>query len=86
MAQEIDLGRVVANVPIDDTTPSAEKVYSSQKVESIAGQLFEQIPDPYTLPKASASVLGGVKVGSGLAIDANGVLSLALADGDEVSY
>lgn len=29
----------------------------------------------YTLPTASASVLGGVKVGSGLAIDANGVMT-----------
>ena len=29
----------------------------------------------YTLPTASASVLGGVKVGSGLSIDASGVLS-----------
>ena len=71
---------------IDDTSASTEKVYSSQKVEAIASQLSQQIPDPYTLPKASSSVLGGVKVGNGLAIDANGVLSLALADGDEVSY
>lgn len=29
----------------------------------------------YTLPNASASVLGGVKVGSGLAIDVDGILS-----------
>lgn len=29
----------------------------------------------YTLPIASANVLGGIKVGSGLVIDANGVLS-----------
>ena len=31
----------------------------------------------YTLPTASANVLGGVKVGSGLAIDGSGVLSAA---------
>jgi hypothetical protein len=30
---------------------------------------------PYVLPTASATVLGGVKVGTGLAVDANGVLS-----------
>ena len=71
---------------IDDTSASGNKTYSSEKIEGIASQLSQQIPDPYTLPKASASVLGGVKVGSGLAIDASGVLSLALADGDEVSY
>ena len=37
----------------------------------------------YTLPIASASTLGGVKVGSGLAIDANGVLS---ASGGSLDY
>ena len=71
---------------INDTTPSANNVYSSQKTQYELNQLSQQIPDPYTLPKASSSVLGGVKVGSGLTIDVNGVLSLALADGDEVSY
>lgn len=40
----------------------------------------------YTLPIASASTLGGVKVGTGLAIDANGVLSIDIANGDGVSY
>lgn len=40
----------------------------------------------YVLPPATASTLGGVKVGNGLAIDANGVLSLDIANGDGVSY
>ena len=31
----------------------------------------------YTLPKAAADTLGGVKVGTGLAIDADGVLSVS---------
>jgi hypothetical protein len=34
-----------------------------------------KVTAPYTLPAASATVLGGVKVGTGLAIDAGGVLS-----------
>jgi hypothetical protein len=33
------------------------------------------IPSAYVIPKASASVLGGVKVGANLSIDSNGVLS-----------
>ena len=33
------------------------------------------IPSAYTLPTASDTVLGGVKVGSGLAIDGDGVIS-----------
>ena len=44
----------------------------------------------YTLPTASANVLGGVKVGSGLAIDGSGVLSASggaslIYDGDITS-
>lgn len=39
-----------------------------------------------TLPIASANTLGGVKIGEGLAIDENGVLSVDLPNGDEVSY
>ena len=35
------------------------------------------IPSAYALPKASASVLGGIKVGANLSIDANGVLNAA---------
>ena len=35
------------------------------------------IPSAYALPKASASALGGIKVGANLSIDANGVLSAA---------
>lgn len=77
---------------IDDATPSGTKVYSSQKTQYELDQLSQQkadkteIPAPYSLPTASATVKGGVMVGNGLAIDENGVLSLALADGDEVSY
>ena len=37
------------------------------------------IPDEYTLPTASASVLGGVKIGSDLSIAADGVLSVTHA-------
>lgn len=44
------------------------------------------IPTAYTLPNASASVLGGVKVGTGLTIDANGVLSLNVSNASGVSF
>ncbi len=46
----------------------------------------------YTLPIASDTSLGGIKIGDGLAIDENGVLSVTatavtdLPDGDEVEY
>ena len=44
------------------------------------------IPAAYTLPTASASILGGVKVGNGLAIDENGVLSLNVSNASGVSF
>jgi hypothetical protein len=39
------------------------------------GKIFTPSQASYFLPTASASVLGGVKVGAGLAIDANGVMT-----------
>lgn len=39
----------------------------------------------YTLPKATSSILGGIKIGAGLSIDGNGVVS-ALTTGDIGSY
>lgn len=40
----------------------------------------------YTLPIASTSKLGCVKVGSGLAVDAKGVISLDVASASGVSF
>jgi hypothetical protein len=39
------------------------------------------IPAPYTLPIASATVLGGVKVGTNLSINSSGVLSATVPKG-----
>lgn len=48
-------------------------------VQAISDRMtaIEANPSGYTLPKASATVLGGVKIGGGLSIDANGVISIA---------
>lgn len=39
-----------------------------------------------SLPKASSSTLGCIKVGSGLQVDSDGVLSVSIPDGDSTSY
>lgn len=44
------------------------------------------IPNTYNLPMASTSVLGGVKVGNGLSIDASGVLFVSLNSAEGVSF
>ena len=41
--------------------------------------LKSEIPSPYSLPTASATALGGVKVGTGLAIADDGTLSINIA-------
>lgn len=66
--------RRIVNVgdPVNDTD-AATKAY----VDSCSSD--------YELPAATSTTLGGVKVGSGLKVSA-GVLSLALEDGDGVSY
>ena len=40
----------------------------------------------YELPKASSSVLGGIKVGTNLSIDGNGVLSVILPSNSGIGY
>ena len=44
-------------------------------VQSVNGQTGEVVIDEYSLPTASNTVLGGIKVGSGLTINSDGVLS-----------
>ena len=80
-------------LPAPDTTlKEAGKAADAGAVGTALSELKNEkadkseIPAPYSLPTASATVKGGVMVGDGLAIDENGVLSLALPDLDEVSY
>jgi hypothetical protein len=61
----------VASAPAADTE-LANKKYVDDQVAAGGGS-------DYTLPTATATVLGGVKVGSGLAVTAEGVLSSAVA-------
>jgi hypothetical protein len=68
------LGGVYANVPTLD--PENEFVRGVQEDgQLVFGNVVFPPATSYTLPTASATVLGGVKVGANLSIDANGVLS-----------
>ena len=60
-------------ITINSTAP----VQSDWNATSGLAQILNKpsIPSAYTLPTASPSVLGGIKIGSNLTIDANGVLS-----------
>ena len=48
--------------------------------------LKSEIPSPYSLPTASATALGGVKVGTGLAIAEDGTLSINITSAEAVNF
>lgn len=66
-------GKAASNHPHAEATTSAAGFMSTAQVSKLAG--IANNANNYSLPTASASVKGGVKVGTGLAIDSNGVLS-----------
>lgn len=94
LIDSITTGKVSTADIVDNlTTNVSSKVLSAAQgvvlkglIDTAVSELKNEIPAPYSLPTASATVKGGVMVGNGLAIDENGVLSLALPDLDEVSY
>jgi carbonic anhydrase/acetyltransferase-like protein (isoleucine patch superfamily) len=69
------LGGIYANVPV--INPGNEFVRGvDENGQLLFGNvIFPPAAEPYVLPTASATVLGGVKIGANLSIDANGVLS-----------
>lgn len=66
---------------IDDTTTALDKVWSSSKTNTAIQAALASAP-PYTLPPATTTVLGGIKVGQFLAVDLNGVLRVNMTKGD----
>lgn len=65
-----------------EITAETGKIYvdiSTNQSYRWSGSAYIVISSPYVLPTASANTLGGVKVGSNLSIDQNGVLSAAAA-------
>ena len=48
--------------------------------------LKSEIPSPYSLPTASATALGGIKVGTGLAIADDGTLSISITSAEAVNF
>ena len=61
------------NTTYSVATSSADGLMSSTDFSKLAG--IESGANNYTLPKAASDTLGGIKVGTNLSIDSNGVLS-----------
>ena len=56
------------------------------RIEQYLLYMIEHGGGGYELPVATSSVLGGIKVGTGLSITEDGVLSLALGNADTEEY
>lgn len=85
MATIVD-GEAVLSHSAQELDDNVDEVVEARgEYESLA-EAIEAAGGSYTLPTASASTLGGVKVGSGLSIDANGVLSASGGGGGGGSY
>lgn len=67
------LPMVTIDTELSDTSTNP---LQNRTITQELANIKNNIPNPYTLPIASASVLGGVKVGAGLTIDSGGVLSV----------
>ena len=58
--------------------------YTTEEKNKLSG--IEENANNYSLPIASSTVLGGIKIGSGLSIDSNGVLSSSSGSSDLSNY
>ena len=73
-----------SEVSVTQTLTSGTEI-GSVTIDGTSTTLYAPTPTTYTLPAATTSTLGGVIVGSGLAIT-NGVLSLDVASASGVSF
>lgn len=77
-AKIADIPTKVGQLDNDAGYVNAEQSKNAAPVQSVNGQtgvVVIDIPEPYELPIASTTQLGGVKVGAGLSVTENGVLS-----------
>lgn len=76
------LGRVQTDV---DLSGYATTTYVDGKVQDLVDRIEALEAAGYTLPTASATTLGGIKVGSDLQIDADGVLTTNIQNASETA-
>jgi hypothetical protein len=72
---------MITNLAALDTSTSTQAIQKISETEFANVELNNGNGVAYTLPIASASTLGGIKVGTNLAINAGGVLSVTLTEG-----
>lgn len=77
-AKTADIPTKTSQLDNDSGYINSEQAKNAAPVQSVNGQtgiVVIDIPEVYELPVASSTQLGGVKVGAGLTVTANGVLS-----------
>ena len=64
--------------PIRSATATSDVLYYNTTTKEVT---YGSMPSAYTLPTATTSVLGGIKIGTGLSIDVNGVVTASAGGG-----
>lgn len=84
--EELSSKGYLTSIPAEYVTETElnAKGYLTEHQDLSGYALKSEIPDDYILPTASATTLGGVKIGSGLSITDDGVLSAEGGGGAEV--
>lgn len=65
-------------IALDSAASNATKKVLWSKIKSTLKTYFDTLYNNYVLPAATSAKLGGVKVGSGIDVDSNGVISYTL--------
>lgn len=71
----------LAYVKLAGDTMTGPLILSGDATQPLQAVTFRQLPDPYTLPIASAQTLGGIRVGANLEITPEGVLNATTGGG-----
>jgi hypothetical protein len=69
-------GDVYLDHSAQEVDDNIEEVVEARRGHTSLAQAIAEAAEPYVLPKASASELGGVKVGEGLSIEDDGTLKV----------
>lgn len=73
-----------------DTTDSEDITYdnttSHLTATNLQAAIDEVVSKRYILPPATTNILGGVKIGSNISVDANGVISASIDSADKLDY
>lgn len=79
---------VIQNLAVAPENPKAGQVYfdtTTKVMYQYDGEQWKVVGSEYVLPKATAETLGGVKIGSGVTVAADGTISITEVEWDKIT-